>query len=315
MLFLYLISYILLLHLIIYILFRVPFAVDGHDSPELEIFGTDGIPIEDLQRHLDGLPIVPYTKSKLIIGDASILPILAAQKASVAAQLAESKNYTVQGGGIAVSGSGSGSGSGSVEVKGIGAGVIPTGAGVIPTGSGGISPTLVGINVKSSAAEIAATAIPASIPAPGIISPPVNAAYWNTNLMAAYYPQGSYSYPPAPYQYPVQYPVQYHAQYPTQYHAQYPTQYPPQFYPPQNQQQIPFPPPPVNHQVPETLKVVNEIKTEKLPDTLDTPPLIIPATLDAITGKPIPGIIFTVPSVERSLEELRADLKKYRYNE
>lgn len=76
---------------------RVPNSVDGHDTPELEIFGSDGVPREDLQRHLDNLPPVPYTRSRLIIGDSSILPILAAQKVSVAAQLAESKNMTVQG--------------------------------------------------------------------------------------------------------------------------------------------------------------------------------------------------------------------------
>ncbi|TEB16905.1 DNA-binding transcription factor [Perkinsus sp. BL_2016] len=50
---------------------KVPNSVDGHDSPELEIYGMDGIPREDLQRHQDGLPIIPYTRGKLIIGDST----------------------------------------------------------------------------------------------------------------------------------------------------------------------------------------------------------------------------------------------------
>lgn len=41
---------------------RVPNALPGHDTPELEIFGMEGVPPEDLQRHWDDLPIVEYTK-------------------------------------------------------------------------------------------------------------------------------------------------------------------------------------------------------------------------------------------------------------
>ena len=58
----------------------VPNAVKGHDTPEIEIFGMQGVPPEDLQRHFDGLPIVPYKKSRL--GEAGLVSLLAAQKAA-----------------------------------------------------------------------------------------------------------------------------------------------------------------------------------------------------------------------------------------
>jgi hypothetical protein len=75
----------------------VPNAIDGHDSPELEIFGMDGVPAGDLQRHQSGLPPAPYNpRSRLVVGDAgSLLPLLAAQKVQVAAQLAESKSKII----------------------------------------------------------------------------------------------------------------------------------------------------------------------------------------------------------------------------
>jgi hypothetical protein len=58
----------------------VPNSVPGHDTPEIDIFGMQGIPPEDLQRHFDGLPPVPYKRSKL--GDAGLVSLLAAQKAA-----------------------------------------------------------------------------------------------------------------------------------------------------------------------------------------------------------------------------------------
>lgn len=258
----------------------------------------------------------------------------------MAAQLAESKNYTVQGGA-----------SGQVtEAVGI---ISPTGSG---TGS-------TAINTASSAAEIAATAIPASATAPPIVSPPgSNPAYWNNSFaMAAYYQQQQQpnmyggpgvmpQYPPmqfSPYsqypQYPMpmQYPhppVQYshpHAQY-SHPPAQYP-QYPPQLIPlPQQQQDQPFyqiPPSvhqfypfasPVNIQSERrqeqeqeqgqesvTLGTIQDICQEM--DSFDTLPLVIPSNVDSVSGKIIPGTIFTVPSVEKSLEELRSELKKYKF--
>lgn len=59
----------------------VPNSVHGHDTPEIEIFGMQGVPPEDLQRHYDGQPIVPYKKSRL--GDAGLVSLLAAQKAAL----------------------------------------------------------------------------------------------------------------------------------------------------------------------------------------------------------------------------------------
>lgn len=60
---------------------RVPNAVQGHDSPEVEIFGMEGIPPEDWQRHCAGLPIVAHKRLK--VSEGGLLPLLAAQKASV----------------------------------------------------------------------------------------------------------------------------------------------------------------------------------------------------------------------------------------
>lgn len=63
------------------LVFRVPCALPGHDTPEISIFGMEGIPPEDLQRHRDGLPIQPYKRMK--VSEGGLLPLLAAQKASV----------------------------------------------------------------------------------------------------------------------------------------------------------------------------------------------------------------------------------------
>lgn len=59
----------------------VPNSIHGHDTPEIEVFGMQGVPPEDLQRHYDGLPIVPYKKSRM--GDAGLVSMLAAQKAAL----------------------------------------------------------------------------------------------------------------------------------------------------------------------------------------------------------------------------------------
>lgn len=273
---------------IFYFAFRVPNAVDGHDSPELEIYCMDGVPEEDLQRHFDGLPIVPYTKSKMIIGDASILPILAAQKASVAAQLAESKNMTVIGdlvGGI-----------------------------LSPTGSGGS----VGMSGGSSSSVVSPPlpAVSVSAPSVGAASAGQAAAdYWNNPyVMAAYYQQQQQLQYPQGAQYQpqgqgAQYPQygqpqgpQYNQQ--QQYaqqqaYAQYYQAYA-QYY---NQQSIPTPVIPIR---PEQVQGVTVV------DNVESGPLIIPAYVDPNTNKMIPGTIFTVLNLDRSMEELRAEMKRYR---
>lgn len=64
----------------------IPNCIPGHDTPELEIYGMDGIPEVDLERHRKGLPPVPYKRQKLLAeSPGSILPLLAAQKASAGA--------------------------------------------------------------------------------------------------------------------------------------------------------------------------------------------------------------------------------------
>lgn len=55
--------------------------MEGHDTPELEIFGMEGVPPEDLARHQRGESIVPFKRLK--VSEGGLLPLLAAQKASV----------------------------------------------------------------------------------------------------------------------------------------------------------------------------------------------------------------------------------------
>lgn len=60
------------------IFLRVPNAIPGHDTPELEIFGMEGVPPEDLQRHWDDLPIVEYKKGRLdaLVNAPSLEPLI-----------------------------------------------------------------------------------------------------------------------------------------------------------------------------------------------------------------------------------------------
>lgn len=232
----------------ILIVCRVPNAVDGHDSPEVEIYGMDGVPQEDIQRHYDGLPIIPYTKGKLIIGDSSILPILAAQKASVAMQLAESKNMTVQGDVI------------------IGSGVTqPQTQGPVIGGSSAmsvVSPPLPSSNVSVS------------------VSAPIQPSYW-PYMMPQYYQQAPTSTANPSDMYAASYAQYYQAYYAAQAASSY-----------QNVEPAPAAP----------------VSTAPNSDE----PLVIPPYVDPNTNKSVPGTIFTVQSLDRSLEELRSELKKYK---
>jgi hypothetical protein len=62
---------------------KIPNALEGHDTPEIEIYGMDGVPEDDLRRHREGLPMVPYKRSRLMEPGAGMLPLLAAQKAAI----------------------------------------------------------------------------------------------------------------------------------------------------------------------------------------------------------------------------------------
>lgn len=68
---------------------KIPNALDGHDTPEVEIYGMDGIPEEDMKRHREGLPIAPYRRSRLIEPGTGIVSLLASQKAAVPEMPAE----------------------------------------------------------------------------------------------------------------------------------------------------------------------------------------------------------------------------------
>lgn len=63
---------------------RVPNAIAGHDTPEVEVYGMEGIPTGDLERHRQGLPPQPFKRPKFL-ESGGLLPLLAAQKASAGA--------------------------------------------------------------------------------------------------------------------------------------------------------------------------------------------------------------------------------------
>lgn len=217
----------------------------------------DGVPQDDLQRHLDGLPIVPYNKTKMILGDASILPLLAAQKVSVASQLAESKNLIVQGPASSILG---------------------------VTSMAGTSVT----SPPTSAATNSTTNVPS---ANVIVSPPTSATM------------------PDPYQQYYQYnPYAYHPQYAAYYQQYYAQQYAAMA---QNNavtvQETPKEEEEIKSKVEE--KVASENQQDNPLENLVE--IIVPPVIDNTTNRVIPGIVFTVPSIDHSIEELRSRLKKY----
>lgn len=63
---------------------RVPNAIAGHDTPEVEVYGMEGIPAGDLDRHRQGLPPQPFKRPRFL-ESGGLLPLLAAQKASAGA--------------------------------------------------------------------------------------------------------------------------------------------------------------------------------------------------------------------------------------
>ena len=282
----------------------MPNAVDGHDSPELEIYGMDGVPAEDVQRHYDGLPIVPYTKSKLIIGDASILPILAAQKASVAAQLAESKSMTVQG---------------DLGVAGIVSPGVVTGAGSVAI----VSPTI------SSGASVVSPPIPpvsvtGAMGSAPIVSPTMPGAdYWNNPyMMAAYYQQyqqqqqqqqnqmqtGQYAQNP----YPQYYGQNYYQAYANYYGAMPNAAVPSAPSVADNRDNNNNNNQSVASVAAQVLNQLPAASTVATADSLPEEPVIIPPYVDPNTNKQVPGTIFTVLSLEKSMEEIRSEMKRYR---
>lgn len=235
--------------------------MDGHDSPEVEIYGMDGVPQEDVQRHYDGLPLVPYTKGKLIIGDSSILPILAAQKASVAMLLAESKNMTVQGD------SGTGNGNPDYPSSSAAAAAVQVGSSAMSV----VSPPLPSSNTGNTANTANTVNMSSNQPQywPYVMPPEHAASY--AQYYQAYYAQGSnQAYYPSPETVPLS---------------------------------------PVIYQSPET-ETVSILSPES--QHSDNEPFVIQPHVDPATNKAIPGTIFTVPSLDRSLEELRSELKKYK---
>lgn len=102
---------------------RVPNAIPEHDTPEVEIFGMEGVPPDDLARHYDGLPVVPYKRLK--ISEGGLLPLLAAQKANIPSDMEVAAGL---GTGFGLSGS-----------LGLGGVRVPSGAMAAPSMSFGVT--------------------------------------------------------------------------------------------------------------------------------------------------------------------------------
>jgi hypothetical protein len=277
----------------VFLLFRVPNAVEGHETPELEIFGIDGIPQDDMQRHIDGLPIVPYNKTKMILGDSSILPLLAAQKVSVASQLAESKNLIVQG--------------------------TTQGPSSVPASSSA-STTTTSSTTTTNAPGTGLVSPPTASSSNIIVSPPSSSAPPMPTAFAQAtapgYPQAQnpyYAHPSNPYY--QQYYAQQYAAYYQQYYAQ------------QAAQQYNVAQPIIeavkaeqSNSSTEVASIKGEDSIESIKEEEEANPLeaevetsiVVPPIVDEANNRMVPGIIFTVPCIDRSIEELRARLKKYK---
>ncbi len=243
----------------------------------------DGIPQDDLQRHIDGLPIVPYNKTKMILGDSSILPLLAAQKVSVASQLAESKNLFVQG---------------SVSS------MMPNSVVNAPA-AGVVSPPATSSNVIFSPPSTS------SAPAANITSPVIPQAAATT--VPAYPATGHNTYY-------AQAANPYYQQYYAQQYAAYYQQYYAQHYGSLGQvsQESLIPEPQLSQQLPspiveETALPQSRVSEESNPLEEESETSIVVAPIvDEVNNRVVPGMIFTIPCIHRSIEELRSRLKKYK---
>ena len=58
---------------------KVPNSIAGHDTPEVEIYGMEGVPKADLERHQQGLPPVPCKRPKFL-ESGGLLPLLCRPK-------------------------------------------------------------------------------------------------------------------------------------------------------------------------------------------------------------------------------------------
>ena len=233
----------------------------------------------------------------MILGDSSILPLLAAQKVSVASQLAESKNLIVQGGTLG------------------------------PIGSSGIGPA--GIVSPPATATASASASVTTAPASNtnvIVSPPsvtsaVSPALAQPALpaMPQYPPTASNNYYPNNSYYQQYYAQQYAAYY-QQYYAQQAV------YSSVTERNSPVEDS-ASESVekssenkesdnqestlnPETDNAVAVDESNPLESEIDSS-IVVPPIVDEVNNRVVPGMIFTVPCIDRSIEELRSRLKKY----
>ena len=60
---------------------KVPNAIEGRDSAEVEVFGMRGVSAEDIKRKREGLPIIPKRKTNQM-SDIGLVSIMAAEKKS-----------------------------------------------------------------------------------------------------------------------------------------------------------------------------------------------------------------------------------------
>lgn len=210
---------------------KIPNALDGHDTPEIEIYGMDGVPEEDLKRHREGLGMVPFKRSRLMEPGAGMLPLLAAQKAALPDL---------------------------PEVSG----PMPPPPPAIFKPSGTSNPVSPNSSNDSIGKDKSATPGVVSAAAVSYASPPMPA---QGGYPPQYYPAPYYPGYGAPY-YPPQAPPYGYPGYPPQY---YPPQHPPYYAPPNSfnsPQYGAFPPTPYAAAAPNNATPPREVTAETLKD-------------------------------------------------
>jgi hypothetical protein len=174
--------------------------------------------------------------------------------------------------------------------------------------------------------------------APSIVSPPIPVSsipnpapnfnpgandYWNNPYYMAAYQQYQSQNQNQPQQGQPQIPQAYAAQYYQAYANYYQQQQGQQFHQqsqqfqqPQTQPEQVFAQTGSQREIPKATEVVEFHETAEASQITDAAeslegPLMIPPRIDPRTNKMIPGTIFTVQDLERSLEEIRSEIKRY----
>jgi len=284
-------------------IFKIPNALEGHDTPEVEIYGMEGVPQEDLERHRRGDPIQAFKRSRLAEPGAGMIPLLAAQKAAIPdlPQQPVAKPVT----------------SPTVPES------IPKQIVIPPLGTASSVPG--GADQKSSPASsigsnqglVTASAAPVTYTSPPAPAAAMYSGAPTTGTQGYGMPYVYPGYPPAPY---YGYPPYYQppAVPPGMPYASYQQYYPPAgYYPPYqpSAQPAPYAPTLTKYNSPGTPYSTPQMSPEtngKVTTDAEDGLVRIEPVEDPETGKILPGAIIMTTNLDVSIEEKRASLSKYK---